>query len=120
MRERPPPRRGGVPCVTTTCRVTLEEALRGLRIDVGETTRATTTDQRLTEGHPVTVLARQRSGGWDADRVWTPHGAPVALEGFDARNGDGLPLVEGELAVVLSQQQSWLMLVRPDVLAFEE
>ena len=105
--------------MTTTCRVTVEEALRGLRIDVGETTRATTTDQRLTEGHPVTVLARQRSDGWDAERVWTPHAAPTDLERFERRDGEGLALVEGELAVVLSQQQAWLMLVRPDVLEWD-
>jgi len=95
----------------------IEQRVQGARIDVGETAHCETCDARMHEGQPVTVLARRRSDGrWDIEQVFGPWCAPEDLSEHRRRDGEAVALVEGELAVVLSDQQSWLMLVRPDVL----
>jgi len=46
--------------------------------------------------------------------------APVSLEHHQPRLDEGVALVEAELAIVMGNQQSWLMLARPDVLDWIE
>jgi hypothetical protein len=100
----------------TQYRVDLEVALEGCRVDVGQRIHRDRCDGRFHEGAPVTVVARLRSTGWDVERVYGPQCAPETLDEYRSRDGEGIALVEAELAIVMARQQSWLSLTRADVL----
>jgi len=101
--------------------VDVEQHLRGARIDTGESACCRTCAGRMYEGQPVTVVARLRSTGrWDVEAVFGPHCAPTDLSEYRRRDGEGVALVEGELAIVMGRQQSWVMLAMPDVLELLE
>jgi len=103
--------------MTARYEVDVELALRGARVDLGETGWCADCGEPLYEGAPVTVLARTRSGGWDIERLWCPRCAPADCEAT-TRDGEGVALAEGTLGIVLEGSQAWLMLVRPDVLVW--
>ena len=103
--------------MNTTHDIDVEQSLQGTRVDVGESVRCDNSHARLHEGHPVTVVARLRkSGRWDIEDVYSAVDAPTTLDAYERRDGEARALAEGELAVVLQHQQSWLMLATPDVL----
>jgi hypothetical protein len=95
--------------------VDVETALQGARVDVGEAAWCADADAPIYEGAPITVLARTRTEGWDIERVWCAHHALTELDA-EPRDGEGIALAEGELVVVLDDQQAWTAIVRPDVL----
>ncbi len=101
--------------MTARYEVDVELALRGARVDVGETGWCADCDEPVHEGAAVTVLARTRTGGWDVERLWCPVCAPTELDA-ESRDGEGVALAEGTLAIVLSSQQAWLAICEPDVL----
>jgi hypothetical protein len=100
--------------------VDVAESIQGTRVDVGETAHCAGCDARMHEGHPITVVARHRSSGWDIEVVFGPQCAPTDLSEYQSRAGEAVALVEGELGIVMGRHQSWLLLVRPDVLEWIE
>jgi hypothetical protein len=88
--------------MTARYAVDLEVALEGTRVDVGQRIHCDRCDGRFHEGAPITVVARLRSTGWDVEQVYGPQCAPETLGEYQRRDGEGIALVEAELAVVLS------------------
>jgi hypothetical protein len=56
--------------------VDVAESIQGTRADVGETAHCAGCDARMHEGHPITVVARHRSSGWDFEVVFGPSVRP--------------------------------------------
>jgi hypothetical protein len=98
--------------------VDVRTALQGTKVDVGEAVHCHSCDGRFYEVAPVTVVARTRSEGWDIETIYGPYCAPTELD-IERRDGEGIALVEAELAVVLSGQQAWMIITRIDVLEWE-
>jgi hypothetical protein len=97
----------------------VETVLQGTKVDVGEAVHCDGCDGRFHEGAPVSVVARLWSTGWDVEEAFGPQCAPSDLSEYQPRDGEGIALVEAELAIVMARQQSWLSLTRADVLEWK-